>query len=339
MSLWKQNVVKVDLGSYLHYWRGVPKVGKTTLFYDLIKELYNGDFTNGLLISIGQEMGHKTLNGLIVAETPTWSDFEAVVDELVNNKSGNNFKFVALDTIDELFNLGTQEVLRLHYQKYKKPADSLNAAFGGWGAGKEKLLSIVGHQITRLRYAGYGIVVIGHTKVRNVKEKITGEEYQQLTTSLPFDLDSLISNQADIIATMVIDKDIDGGKLQGTQRYIVFRDDGYTVDCGSRFANIPDRVIMNAQNYIDAVTQAIKSASGKTEDEIQRIKQKEIQEREEKYQLQLVISEIDKLAKEKANDNREGVIKAITEYHGNANYNNIKDINIAKQVLEALKNL
>ena len=55
--------------------------------------------------------------------------------------------------------------------------------------------------------------------------------------------------------------------------------------------------------------------------------------------LQDIISQIDILAKEKAGNNREGVIKAITEYHGNANYNNIKDINIAKQVLEALKNL
>lgn len=282
MALWGKNIVKVDLASYFHYWRGIPKVGKTTMFYDLINELYDGDFSNGLLISIGKEMGHKALDGLYVAETPEWADFVEVVDELVENKNNNNFKFIGLDTVDELFSIGTDEVLRLHTIKYQKKAESINGAFGGYGAGKEKLLDIVGEQIAKLRYAGYGIIAIGHTKVRNIKEKMTGEEYQQLSTSLTFDLDALISNQADIIATMVIDKDIQDGKLSAAQRYIMFRDDGYAVDCGSRFANIPNKVPMSAKNYIDAVTQAIKSASGKTDKEIEKLKKKEVKEREEK---------------------------------------------------------
>ena len=37
MSMFKTNKVKCDIGSYIHYWRGIKKVGKTTLFYNLVK--------------------------------------------------------------------------------------------------------------------------------------------------------------------------------------------------------------------------------------------------------------------------------------------------------------
>lgn len=52
-----------------------------------------------------------------------------------------------------------------------------------------------------------------------------------------------------------------------------------------------------------------------------------------------IIAEINKLAQEKAKDNRDGVTKAITMHHDNANYNTIKDIEVAKKVLAELQQL
>ncbi len=55
--------------------------------------------------------------------------------------------------------------------------------------------------------------------------------------------------------------------------------------------------------------------------------------------LKTTISEIDQLAKEKAKDNRESVMESIKAHHKSANYNSIKDIEIAKKVLEELRSL
>lgn len=289
MSLWKSNEVKVDLASYMHYIRGVKKVGKTTLYNDLIKKLYNGNMSKGLLISLGDEDGYKALNGLVVAVAPTWTDFIEIVDELVENPEGNDFEFIALDTADELFNLAIEEVFRLHKKKKGEPCESLNSALGGYGAGRAKVKELVRDEIARIKTA-YGLFCIGHTKLRDVSEKGVGEAYQQLTTSLPFDFDSVIADKADIVATISIDKDIidvneingkSVGSIGGVTRWVHFRDDNFNVDCGARFDNIIDKVELSVDNYITAIENAIKSASGKSEVEIEQKKVEEVKERTE----------------------------------------------------------
>jgi hypothetical protein len=285
----------------MHYIRGVKKVGKTTLFRDIVDHISNGDMSKGLLISLGDEDGFKALEGLIVANGSTWGDFVEIVDELVNNKADNDFQFIGLDTVDELFNIAVDEVLRLHKKKYNEKCETINSAFGGYGAGREKLKELVREQVARIKNAGYGVFAIGHTKLRNVKEKGKNEEYQQLTTSLNFDYDSVIADKADIIATISIDKDIIdvqdidvGGKkkkvgsIGGVTRWIHFRDDNFNVDCGARFDNIAPKVELSAENYIQAIEDAIKSsANGKSEKEIAQMKKKEVQEREEKAKKQV----------------------------------------------------
>lgn len=130
-KLWGSNEVKVDLASYVQYVRGLKKIGKTTLFKELIEKLYEKDMNKGLLISLGDEDGYKALNGLVVAVASSWSDFVELVDELVENPEDNEFKIIALDTVDELFALATEEVFRLHKKKKGEPCESLNSALGG----------------------------------------------------------------------------------------------------------------------------------------------------------------------------------------------------------------
>lgn len=317
-KLWGRNEVKVDIASYMHYIRGVKKVGKTTLFNDIVDIISKGEMNKGLLISLGDEDGYKTLEGLIVAKAGDWADLTSIIDELVENKKDNDFDFIGLDTVDELFNIATDEVLRLHKKKNNKVADTLNAAFGGYGAGREKLKELVRDQIARLKNAGYGIFAIGHTKLRNVKEKGNDEEYQQLTTSLNFDYDSVIADKADIVATISIDKDIIDvkdvtiggntkqiGSIGGVTRWIHFRDDNFNVDCGARFGEIVDKVELSAENYIKAVEDAIKhSAKGKSDVELEKMKKKEIVEREKKA---------DEYVEELSKINTEENIKLIAE--------------------------
>lgn len=288
MALWETNEVKVDVASYMHYIRGVKKVGKTTLFKELIEKIGNGDMSKGLLISLGDEDGYKALNGLVVAKAATWDKFVELVDELVENPQGNNFTFIGLDTIDELFQLATEEVFRLHKKKYNEVCESLNSALKGYGAGRAKVKELVRDEVARLK-GSYGLFCIGHTKLRDVNEKGLNEAYQQLTTSLSFDFDSVIADKADIIATISIDKDIidveevNGkkvGSLGGVTRWIHFRDDNFNVDCGARFDDIVDKVELSAENYLKAIEDAIKSASGISTKEIETKKEMEVKERE-----------------------------------------------------------
>lgn len=292
-NLWEKNEVKVDIASYMHYVRGQKKVGKTTLFKDLLEYIGKGDMNKGLLISLGDEDGYKALDGLVVAKASDWNELVEIVDELVENPDDNDFTFIALDTVDELFNIAIEEVFRIHKRKKGEVCESLNSALGGYGAGRNKVKELVREQIARLK-VGYGLFCIGHTKLRDVNEKGLDQAYQQLTTSLSFDFDSVIADKADIIATISVDKDIvdiqeiaNGkdtklvGSIGGVTRWIHFRDDNFNVDCGARFSDIVDKVELSAENYIKAIEDAIKSASGKSDNEIEKKKALEAKERVE----------------------------------------------------------
>lgn len=290
MGLFKTNKVKCDIGSYIHYWRGVKKSGKTTLFYNLVQEQY-GSLDKGLLISIGDEIGYQALDGLVFAEAPTWSDLIEIIDELVENKSDNDFEVVALDTADEMIKIAKEEVKRLH-KKQKGVAAEFNACLGGYGAPRDKVVELVDEQLARLRKSGYGIIIIGHTKIRDITQK-NGEAYQQLTSNLSSDYDGIFSNKADIVMTIAIERDIDENKhINGVDRYMYFRSDGF-VDAGGRFANMPERIEYGAKNYIECFEAGVKGAiiggasdkeikSRKDEERTTRIKKAEAFAEEEK---------------------------------------------------------
>ena len=281
MALFKTNKVKCDIGSYIHYWRGIKKVGKTTMFYDLVYEQYK-DYNKGLLIAIGDEIGYQALDGLVYAEAETWSNLTEIVDELVENKKDNEFEIIALDTADEMIKLAKEEVKRLH-KKAKGTAAEFNACFGGYGQPRDKVVELVDDVLAKLRKAGYGLVIIGHTKLRDVKEK-NGDEYQQLTSNLNADYDGIFANKADIVMTIAVEKDINEAKIvKGTTRYMWFRTDGF-VDAGGRFSHMPERVEYGAANYIEAFEEGVRYAirNRPSDEEILKTKEAEIKERKEK---------------------------------------------------------
>lgn len=278
MALWKTNEVSVDIAHYRHYWRAPKKWGKTTLFANLIRELY-GDMDRGLLISCGNERGYSALDGLVYVDCPDWTSIAELADELVENKDDNNFAILGFDTVDELVSMAQKEVIRLDFRKTGEKHE-FNACFGGYGAGRRKVEELINSLITRLGDSGYCLIFIGHTKIRDVKEK-NGDEYQMLTSNLSSDYDGIFANKCDICMMGIIEKEIDGGFVQGAERFMVFRGDGY-VDAGGRFADIDDRVEVSAKNYIKTVTDAIKKSIKSHEVTDEYIENKLKQEREEK---------------------------------------------------------
>ena len=144
---------------------------------------------------------------------------------------------------------------------------------------------MINEQADRLSKAGYGLFIFGHTKYKTVKDKITGEEYEQLTSSLTEDLDAIFGDSVQVVATISIDKMIEDGKLVGTKRMIHFRDNGL-VNCGCRFKGMPDSVELSAKNYLEAFRIGVKNSflTPKSDSEIADMQAKEVAEREENVQ-------------------------------------------------------
>ena len=278
MALWKKNEVSVDLAHYRHYWRAPKKWGKTTLFANLIHELY-GTMDDGLLISCGNERGYSALDSLVYVDCPDWSTLMEVVDELVENKEENSFKIIGFDTVDELVAMAQKEVIKLEFRKSGEKRE-FNACLGGYGAGRKKVEELINAIITRLGDSGYGLIFIGHSKIRDIKEK-NGDEYQMLTSNLSADYDGIFANKADICMMGTIEKSIDDGFVQEAERHMVFRGDGY-IDAGGRFADIEAKVDVSAKNYINTVTEAIKKSIKSHDVTDEYIETKKKQEKQEK---------------------------------------------------------
>lgn len=295
----KKNQVMASILGYYYYIRGVEKSGKTTLFYEINQELY-GCQDKGLLISMGKEDGYKALpdiqyeviDNIKDSKGKTvksgWKQFVELVDDLVEDKKNGecDIELIAIDTYDEFTKLVGDEVVRLsNIKNPTKKCESINAAFGGFNGGFEKYEELVEEQLHKLRRAGFTLFVISHTKVRTIKEKGMNEDesYQMLTTNLDSRFDNVISHKADVIATIQIDKDIIDGKLNGTNRYIYFRESNF-VKAGSRFNNIVEKVELSAKNFITAIEDGIKNSMRKpiTDEEFEKKKVEDEKIRQEK---------------------------------------------------------
>jgi hypothetical protein len=269
------NTIKVDIANYRHYWRGTPGVGKSSTFRDLIIEAY-GEAKYGLLISLGYEVGYKALDNLMVKDCPQWGDFKDVVDDLVENKDKNEFKILALDTVDELVEMAERKVMAIHLAQKGEPATSLNSCLGGYGAGKKKARQLIEEQIGRLEQAGYGMVYIGHTKNKDIKTQLAEETYQMVTGSLEFAYDAIFADRADLMPMFVQEFSIKDDRKKDSTRFIYFRGTDF-IDAKSRISGefLPEKIELSAKNYYDIIKEALEKSTGKTGKELKEMKKEE----------------------------------------------------------------
>ena len=272
LSKIKKNEVKFGLENYVFLLMGVPKSGKTSTFANIVNEMYDGDFSKGLLIPF--EKGYSAIDNVnifpytIVPEMiiddvnyDGWDVFTQLVDEIVNTPEEERIKIVAIDTIDEFMNVAINEVCRQSRIKTKKPCDSINSAFGGFGNGRVHLRKMIKEQTEKLRGAGVGIFFIGHTKVKTLKTKIDEEEYQVLGSNLTEDYSAIFANDADFILMITNDNQIVNGKMVTGNRYLRFRGDGFYM-AGSRFPNVPEQIPLDAKVFIQTLKNCVMNLAG-----------------------------------------------------------------------------
>ena len=344
------NKTKTDIQSLTIYLRSVKKWGKSTLFRDLILEKY-GDAEKGLLVGVGAEAGYNILDNLNVTQVESFKDMKELKKWLINEKGKeHDIKMVAFDVVEELIPLAEAEVVRMSNAE-GKACTTFNGSFGGYGEPRKKLQKLLKDYFVDLRKAGFGIFCIGHTKVKNVKEK--GDEtegYNILTSTLSNDNESIFADIFDCVLTGTIEKTIDSKKITGEERRLYMRGNGY-VDAGCRFApdSVPEYIVYEgnfARKFIDTLEEGLRRSKTNpiSKEEFKKEQAKEVKELENKLpdqpeeEQEPTLNKVEAVNTIKANISKLNFadVQNVMKKHGFANFNNPDEIP-EEGLLEILK--
>jgi GTPase SAR1 family protein len=252
-----------------------PKAGKTSLLYKLVKEKYNGDLSKLLLLAF--EKGYNALNGINAVDIEDWDGFVDLVDELVEKKDEVPYRILGMDTVDMAQKLCEKYVLNQLSIQDTKTYKVLQDV--GYGKAHNMLESAFLEQVTKLDQAGYHWVFITHDKEKTVKHK-NGQEYDKTTLSLQGKIRDVVLNMVDFIVYIDIAQEKVGKEYQDV-RYIHFRGDS-TLEAGSRFANVPDKIKYSPTEFINVIEEAILAEYNGDSKAVEKQKQIQFEEHEEK---------------------------------------------------------
>lgn len=216
------------------------------------------------------------------------------MDDIVENKKEEypDLQVVLWDTLDELILLAEAESIRLHNRANSdKQTTTINSAWGGFGKGQDKAIELIIEKIWELKNVGVNPIIIGHVKRSDITDPITQETYSKITSDTQQRYFNAIKNKMHFVGLAYIDRnivkektgrknivtkeDIVTNKVVSESRVISFRDDTYSVDSKSRFANIVDRVPFDAEAFIGAMKDAIEAERAKSGETLEQSKDRQ----------------------------------------------------------------
>lgn len=374
MGYGKKNVIKIDPLNYNIGLIGESGIGKTTIIKEMCEKLVGEDGYR--FLECGKEDGADGIDGINYLNCPEWSmdydeytnsiGFEDFVDDVVENKSTEypDLKTVVIDTYDQLIEIAKPEVIRMHNaDNPEKPVKSIKAAFGGYGAGEDKATEIVLNKLWELKSVGVHFIIIGHVKQRQQEDVVTGQTYTSLTTNMSIRDFNAIKTKLHFLGVASIDreivqektgkkdnkkKDILKGVITKESRKITFRDDSYSIDSKSRFADIVPECDFSVDSLIQALTDAIKAEASKGKKSIAELKKEQDAAAEKRAEQIAAVEESNKKEKELneikakikdfciANKGKAAVLKPLLALAKEKGYENpmaVDDINVAKEIL------
>lgn len=362
MAFGRKNHVKLDILAYNAMLLGESKCGKTTLIKEVCEKVAGED--GYLFIETGSERGADGIENINYINCPKWNmdydefsnsaGFADVCEDIIENKTTDypNLKVVVWDTYDHLIDIAEEESIRLWNKECRatghpeKASKTINGAWGGFGKGEKKAISLMLDMMARLRMVGVSTIVIGHVKTKDVADVVTGETYQILTSDQQQNYFNAIKKNLHFLGLAYIDrtiakektgkknivtkKDEVVGKIKDETRKIKFRDDSYAVDSGSRFADIVSEINLDADEYIEALTNAILAEQKKSGVSLDKVKKEQAKEKKAEEKR---IAEAEKAKKsEKATGE---VVSEILEYLKA----NKSDMDIVKPIMAATREL
>jgi hypothetical protein len=203
-------VVSMDKQIFCIY--GRPKIGKST---------FCSYFEAGLFIATEPGLNHLSVYKVNVT---SWEAFLEVCMEL---KAGNaQFKTVIIDTIDRLVDYCQEYVCRR--EKILHPADY------DYGKGWQMISQEFQRVLAKLALMPYGLVMIGHSKDREVKTKT--QKYDKVGLSISGSNSDVVTTMSDIILFM--DEDVVNEKEVG----IIRTKPSIYFEAGDRTKRLPEEI-------------------------------------------------------------------------------------------------
>lgn len=274
----KKNHVKVDPFNYSLMILGEPKIGKTTLLYEVAEKLVGED--GYIFAELFREHGADAIEGIVAENIPTWDNWVEFVDDIVENKTEDypNLRVVFIDTYDQYISLAISRAIELWNRKNpNKRAETLNQAWG-FDSGK-KVTDLMFEQVDRLESVGVKVWWIGHVKIKEVNDIYSDETYQVLTSDQQQNYFNALQKNIHFLCLAYFDREMQRKKtgkknivtkeekikttIKDETRKIKFRDDSFVVDSGSRFSNIKETINLDVDEFIEAITNAIKTEINK----------------------------------------------------------------------------
>ena len=257
--------------------------GKTTLMYESCEKLFGPE--GYFIADMGDEDGTAAIDDIAAEQIPTWKKFKEVVDDIVKNKDTDyaDLKVIILDTLDAAFEKAEEYAVQTWNrenmgQQGFKAASSINSVEGGFGKGLDRVIETVKKEIARLAKVGVKVWWTAHVKEKDQTDLFTGTNYTTLTANMSMKYFNSIKNISHIIgfgyfdrtvekqevgeANIVTKKKKTRNAVMDETRKIKFRDDAMIADAKSRFSKIIDEIVLDTDEFIKAITDAINSASG-----------------------------------------------------------------------------
>lgn len=361
----KKNHVKVDIFNYNLMLLGQPKVGKSSLLYNVAEKEVGED--GYIFAELFREKGADAIEGIVAENIPDWDGWVEFVDDIVENKATDykDLRVVFIDTYDQYILLAQQEALRLWNRKNPdKRADSLKQTWGGFNGPIEKVTELMFEQTDRLNEVGVQVWWIGHCKTKEVKDIYSDEMYQVLTSDQQQAYFNALKKNLHFLCLAYFDRSMSKEKtgrknivnnkeevktvVKEESRKLRFRDDNFVVDSGSRFASIKPEINLDADEFIGAIKDAIRaeiergggSVEKRAEENAKEDKANaeriaaEIENKKYKHELEEVVSEIvDFITANKSDMSAIKPVLEVCKERGYANPKEITDVDDAKAIL------
>ena len=291
---------EVDLNP-LHYniaILGESGVGKTTLAKEICEKMVGED--GYIHLDIGKEDGAAAIQGIVTEQVEDWNKLKEIIEDIVENKTEEypSLQTVVWDTLDELIILAEKEAIRQHNRKNPdKKTDTINGAFGGFGKGQDKAMELILDCIWELKKVGVNSIIVSHVKRSDITDPISQETYSKITADTQQRYFNAIKNKMHFIGLAYIDRnivkektgkqnivtkeDIMINKVVSESRVISFRDDTYSVDSKSRFADIVDHIPFSSDEFIKAMQDAILTEHAKGTKSLEETKKEQAKAQQE----------------------------------------------------------
>ncbi len=287
---------------------GVRKFGKTTLWADIIKEKFK-DPSKGLLVSCGLEHGTNMIDNINTTHINTYKQMVALKKWLISEKGNeHDISMVCFDSAEEFFSIFETEIIRRsNAENPTKQVKSIKAAYSGFTNGEKECAKLVKQFLNDLYSNKIMPWMIGHTKLKSIKDKASLDEegFQKLGSALISDYESAVADCFDIVVTGLVDREVQEVKKDDTvKRYIkeserrMYFRGNEIVDAGGRLKDlsVPEFIVFDkpnmAKDFVSIIEDALKAGRNDIDVNIEKSKSTTKKEETKTIKEESVIEEV-----------------------------------------------